>query len=54
MASLEQQLSHLSQQLVRWRDAIPVKAKTMGVTIEKHGPGNGSTYSGSCLHLLQF
>ena len=45
MASLEQQLSHLADQVERWRDAIPVEAETVGVTIEQHSPGNGSTYT---------
>ena len=45
MASLKQQLSHLADQVERWRDAIPVEARTVGVTIEQHSPGNGSTYT---------
>lgn len=44
MASLEQQLSHLAEQVERGREAIPVEARTVGVTIEQHSPDNGSTY----------
>ena len=45
MASLKQQLSQLADQVERWRDAIPVEARTVGVTIEQHSPGNGSIYT---------
>ena len=45
MASLEQQLSRLTDQVERWGDASPVETGTVGVTIEQHSPGNGSTYT---------
>ena len=45
MTSLEQQLSTLVGQLEQLRDAIPVDPATTAVTIEKHSPGNGSTYT---------
>ena len=45
MASLEQQLSNLVSQLEQRRDAIPVDPATTAVTLEKHSPGNGSTYT---------
>ncbi|MEL7053620.1 MAG: hypothetical protein AAGM45_17800 [Cyanobacteria bacterium J06588_5] len=44
MTSLEQQLSTLAEQLIALRDAIPVEADTMGVTIDRHSPGNGRIY----------
>ncbi len=45
MTSLEQQLSTLVSQLEQLRDAIPVDPATIAVTLEKHSPGNGSTYT---------
>ncbi len=45
MASLEQQLIALVSQLEQLRDAIPVDRATTAVTLEKHSPGNGSTYT---------
>ena len=45
MAFLEQQLSALAGQLAQLRDAIPVDQATIAVTLEKHSPGNGSTYN---------
>ncbi|EDX82726.1 hypothetical protein S7335_1029 [Synechococcus sp. PCC 7335] len=45
MPSLVQQLSHLVEQLEALRDAIPVDEQALGLTIEQHSPGNGSTYT---------
>ncbi len=45
MASLAQQLSTVVSQLEQLRDAIPVDPATTAVTLEKHSPGNGSTYT---------
>ncbi len=45
MASLKQQLSTFAGQLKLLRDAIPVDRATIAVTLEKHSPGNGSTYT---------
>ena len=42
---LEQQFSTLVSQLEQLRDAIPVDRATTAVTLEKHSPGNGSTYT---------
>ena len=44
MASLEQQLSELVARLANLRDSIPVDDAVVGVVIEPHKPGNGSTY----------
>ena len=44
MVSLKQQLSTFVSQLEQLRDAIPVDPATTAVTLEKHSPGNGSTY----------
>ena len=45
MASLAQQLASLAAQLEKLRDAIPVDPATTAVTLKKHSPGNGSTYT---------
>lgn len=45
MASPEQQLSELVNQLEHLRDSIAVDNDAIGVTLEKHNPGNGSTYT---------
>lgn len=45
MAFLEQRLSSLVSQLEQLHDAIPVDQATIAVTLEKHSPGNGSTYT---------
>ncbi|PZO13847.1 MAG: hypothetical protein DCF25_15610 [Leptolyngbya foveolarum] len=45
MASVAQQLSTFISQLEQLRDAIPVDPATTAVTLEKHSPGNGSTYT---------
>ncbi len=45
MASLQQQLSTFVSQLEQLRDAIPVDPATIAVTLERHSPGNGSTYN---------
>lgn len=45
MASLEQQLSELSNQLEQLRDSIAVDDDAIGVTLEQHNPGNGTTYT---------
>ncbi len=45
MASLAQQLFTFVRQLEQLRDAIPVDPATIAVTLEKHTPGNGSTYT---------
>ncbi|MEO0646794.1 MAG: hypothetical protein AAFZ17_11645 [Cyanobacteria bacterium J06650_10] len=45
MASLEQQLSELVNQLEYLRDSIAVDDGAIGVTLEQHSPGNGSTYT---------
>lgn len=44
MAFLEQQLSKLAAQLTKLRDSIPVDDAVVGVVLEQHSPGNGSTY----------
>lgn len=45
MASLAQQLSKLAAQLAaNLRDSIPVGDAVIGVVLEQHSPGNGSTY----------
>lgn len=43
--SLVQQLTHLAEQLEALHDAIPVDEQALGLTIEQHSPGNGSTYT---------
>lgn len=45
MASLAQRLSTFVSQLEQLRDAIPVDPQATAVTLEKHSPGNGSTYT---------
>ena len=45
MPSLEQQLSAFAAQLERLRDAIPVDKAVVGVMLERHSPGNGSTHT---------
>ena len=45
MASLEQQMTSLAKQLETMRNAIPVDEQVMGLTLEQHSPGNGSTYT---------
>ena len=44
MASLEQQLSALATQLEQLHDGVSVDETVAGVSIERHRPGNGSTY----------
>lgn len=44
MTLLEQQLSRLKAQLERLQNKIPVDPQAMGLTLESHKPGNGSTY----------
>lgn len=44
MASPKQQLSALADQLKQLHNSIPIDEKTVGVTLEKHSPGNGITY----------
>ena len=44
MASLEQQLSALATQLEQLRNRVSVDETVAGVSIERHRPGNGSTY----------
>lgn len=44
MASLEQQLTYLSTKLKRLQETIPVDQQAVGLTLEPHKPGNGSTY----------
>lgn len=45
MASLKQQIASLSEQLEAMRDTIPVDEQVLGLTLEQHSPGNGSTYT---------
>ena len=45
MASLKQQLSVIVSQLEHLHSSILVDEKTAGVTLEKHSPGNGITYT---------
>lgn len=45
MASPKQQLSALASQLEQLHKSILVDEQTIGVTIEKHSPGNGITYT---------
>ena len=44
MASLEQQLDNLAHQLEKLKTAIPVDEQAIGITLEKHDPGNGGSY----------
>ena len=44
MASLEQQLANLAHQLEKLKTAIPVDEQAIGITLEKHDPGNGGSY----------
>ena len=45
MASLAQHLSTLAARLEQHRETIPVDPQAVGLTIETHSPGNGSTYT---------
>lgn len=44
MASLQQQLAHLVNDLETLQTSIPVDTQTKGVTLEQHAPGNGHVY----------
>ena len=45
MASLKQQIANLAKQLEVMRDTVPVDEQVLGLTLEQHSPGNGSTYT---------
>lgn len=45
MASLKQQIANLAKQLEVMRDTVPVDEQVLGITLEQHSPGNGSTYT---------
>lgn len=45
MASLKRQIANLAKQLEVMRGTIPVDEQVLGLTLEQHSPGNGSTYA---------